>query len=65
MHPEPPRNRSAKLIAILPRLKFYPGYGPAVLYSGSNQGTVEIFPCLGVVHISAHSLNEAEDLVGL
>ena len=30
-----------------------------------NQGTVEDFPCLGVVHISAHCLNEAKDLVGL
>ena len=26
--PDPARNRSAKLIAILPRLKFYPGYVP-------------------------------------
>ena len=23
--------RSAKLVAIMPRLKFYPGYGPVIL----------------------------------
>ena len=32
MPPDPPRNRSAKLIAILPRLKSYPGYGPLCVF---------------------------------